>query len=181
LFVMESARDAFVVLGEVVGAYGVRGWLKVRPFTESPDALLAYATWWLRARGGEWREISLREGTEGRLHTGSLLVALAGVETREAAAAMKGAQIGVKRSALPAPGEAAYYWSDLTGLAVRNRVGVLLGEVAGLTEHGAHPLLRVAPPGGGPGAERLIPFVPAIVDRVDIDAGRIDVDWGEDY
>lgn len=174
-------RDAVVVLGEVVGAYGVRGWLKVRPFTESPETLLGYATWWLTAPGGEWREFPMRQRTEGRLHSGSLLVALAGVETREAALAMKGAQVGVKRSALPAAGEAAYYWSDLTGLAVRNRAGVLLGEVAGVTEHGAHPLLRVARPKGARGAERLIPFVPAIVDRVDIDAGRIDVDWGEDY
>ena len=118
---------------------------------------------------------------DGRVHSGSLLVALTGVETREAALAIKGAQVGVTRSLLPAAGKDAYYWSDLTGLAVTNRAGVLLGEVAGLTEHGAHPLLRVVPPAGARGAERLIPFVPAIVDRVDIDAGRIDVDWGEDY
>ncbi len=175
---MEAARDAVVVLGEVVGAYGVRGWLKVRPFSESPGTLLGYPVWWVRTRSGEWRKCPMEQG---RLHSGSLLVALAGVETREAAAVLRGAQVGVKRSALPPAGAAAYYWSDLTGLAVRNREGVLLGEVAGLTEHGAHPLLRVARPGGAGGTERLIPFVPAIVDRVDIDAGRIDVDWGEDY
>ena len=178
---MEPASDAVVVLGEVVGAYGVRGWLKVKPFTQSPAGLLDYATWWLRTRGGDWRELRRREGTSGRLHSGSLLVALEGVETRDAALAIKGAQVGVRRSALPAAGAGGYYWSDLTGLAVRNRAGVLLGEVAGLTEHGAHPLLRVARPAGAPGGERLIPFVPAIVDRVDIDARRIDVDWGEDY
>ena len=178
---MEPARDAFVVLGEVVGAYGVRGWLKVRPFTQSPEALFDYATWWLKARGGDWREFRRLEGSAGRLHSGSLLVALEGVATREAALAIKGAEVGVRRSALPGAGEDAYYWSDLTGLAVRNRAGVLLGEVAGLTEHGAHPLLRVSRPAGVQGAERLIPFVPAIVDRVDIGAGRIDVDWGEDY
>ena len=178
---MEPARDAVVVLGEVIGAYGVRGWLKVRPFSQSPETLLGYATWWLKACGGHWRELRRLAGTEGRLHSGSLLVALTGIETREAALALKGAQVGVRRSALPAAGQDAYYWSDLTGLAVRNRAGVLLGEVAGLTEHGAHPLLRVSRPAGVQGPERLIPFVPAIVDRVDIEAGRIDVDWGEDY
>jgi 16S rRNA processing protein RimM len=178
---METARDAVVVMGEVVGAYGVRGWLKLRPFTQAPETLLEYATWWLKARGNDWREFHRRHATEGRLHSGSLLVALEGIETREAALALKGAQVGVRRSALPVAGEDTYYWSDLTGLAVRNRAGVLLGEVAGLTEHGAHPLLRVVRPAGGRGTERLIPFVPAIVDRVDIDGGRIDVDWGEDY
>jgi 16S rRNA processing protein RimM len=178
---MGADRDAVVVLGEVVGAYGVRGWLKVRPFTQSPETLLEYASWWVRAQGGDWRELGRREATEGRLHSGSLLVALQGVETREAALALKGAQVGVRRGALPAAGDGTYYWSDLTGLAVRNRAGVLLGEVAGVTQHGAHPLLRVARPPGGRGPERLIPFVPAIVDGVDIGAGRIDVDWGEDY
>jgi 16S rRNA processing protein RimM len=178
---MEPARDAVVVLGEVIGAYGVRGWLRVRPFTQSPETLLEYEKWLLKGPGSDWREFGRREASAGRMHSGSLVVALAGVETREAALAMKGAQIGVRRSALPAAGQDTYYWSDLAGLAVWNRAGVLLGEVAGLTEHGAHPLLRVTRPAGGRVTERLIPFVPAIVDRVDIDGGRIDVDWGEDY
>jgi 16S rRNA processing protein RimM len=175
---MEPARDAVVVLGEVVGSYGVRGWLKIRPFTQLPETLLGHATWWLKARGRDWREY---QRPDGRLHSGALLVALSGVDTRESALAMKGALVGVKRSALPASRDDEYYWDELTGLAVRNRAGILLGEVSGLIEHGAHPLLRVARPPGVKGAERLIPFVPAIVDRVDVDAGRIDVDWGEDF
>ena len=175
---MGPARDAVVVLGEIVGSYGVRGWLKVRPFTKLPETLLGHATWWLKARGRDWREY---QRPDGRVHSGALLVALNGVETREAALAMKGALVGVKRSALPAAGEGEYYWDELTGFEVRNRAGILLGEVIGLTEHGAHPLLRVARPDGEPGPERLIPFVPTIVDRIDAGAGRIDVDWGEDF
>jgi 16S rRNA processing protein RimM len=176
---LEPARDAVVVLGEVIGAYGVRGALKVRPFTEKPETLLRHATWWVRAmRERDWRAY---EAAGGRLHSGALLVTLKGVDTRETALAMKGALVGVKRSALPVAGKDEYYWSDLTGFAVRNRDGVVLGEVSGLTEHGAHPLLRVARPAGEPGTERLIPFVSAIVDRVDVAARRIDVDWGEDF
>ena len=175
---MDPAGDAVVVLGEIVGSYGVRGWLKVRPFTETPEALLRYATWWLKARDRDWREY---QRPDGRLHSGALLVALNGVETREAALAMKGALVGVKRSALPAAGDDQYYWDDLTGFAVTNRAGVVLGAVTGLTEHGAHPLLRVARPPGARGPERLIPFVPAIVDGIDVGARRIDVDWGEDF
>jgi hypothetical protein len=53
-----------------------------------------------------------------------------------------------------------------------------LGTVTEVTAHGAHPLLRVAPPAG---SERMIPYVPAIVLQVDVDAGRIEVDWGESY
>jgi 16S rRNA processing protein RimM len=61
---------------------------------------------------------------------------------------------------------------------VVNRAGVHLGRIVGLTESGAHPLLRVADVGG---TERLIPFVAAYVDRIDGDARRIDVDWEADY
>jgi 16S rRNA processing protein RimM len=166
-------------MGEVLGPYGIRGWLKVRSFAESPGALLDYATWWLQpARGAAWSEYRRQDG---RLHSGALVVALEGVGTREAALAMKGFAIGVPRVALPAASEGEFYWDDLTGLAVVNRSGLLLGEVRGMTQHGAHPLLRVARPSGSPGAERLIPFVAAIVDRVDVDAGRIEVDWGADY
>jgi 16S rRNA processing protein RimM len=66
-------------------------------------------------------------------------------------------------------------------MTVVNREGVTLGEVTGVAEHGAHPLLRVARPAQAPGPERLIPYVAAIVDRVDQVGQRIEVDWGEDY
>ncbi len=174
-----TARAAIVVMGEIVGPYGVRGSLKVRPFTESPEGLLAYPAWWVKpARGGTWTEYAR---TEGRLHSGTLTVALAGVATREAALAMKGFEVGVARSALPAPAEGEIYWDDLAGLAVMNRSGVSLGQVLGVVRHGGHPLLRVGRPPEAPGPERLIPYVPAIVDRVDVAGGRIDVDWEADY
>lgn len=176
---MAPARGAVVVLGDVIGSYGVRGWVKVRPFSELPDALLGFATWWLKApRGQDWREFAR---IDGRMHSGAVLAGLRGVETREAALALKGFEIGVPRAALPAAPEGEIYWEDLVGLAVVNRAGILLGEVRGVAQHGAHPLLRVAAPPGLPGPERLIPYVPAIVDRVDAGAGRIEVDWGVDY
>lgn len=176
---MAGPHDGFVVLGEVVGPYGVRGWLKAKPHSEAPDALLKYSSWWLKMRaGGEWREY---RQVAGRMHSGTVLVQLAGVESREAAAAMKGFEIGVPRSALPAPAEGEFYWTDLEGLAVRNRAGILLGTVSAVAEFGAHPVLRVTRPPGKPGPERLIPWVPEIVGKVDLEAGAIEVDWGEDY
>jgi 16S rRNA processing protein RimM len=66
-------------------------------------------------------------------------------------------------------------------MRVVNHAGVTLGEVAGLVEHGAHPLLRVARRDGGTGPERLIPYVPTIVTAVDVPGGRIEVEWGDDY
>ena len=168
-----------VVLGEIIGSYGVRGWVRVRPFSEVPDGPLGFAIWWLRPpRGSEWREFAK---TDGRMHSGAVLAGLRGVETREAALALKGFEIGVPREALPTAPAGEIYWDDLTGFAVVNRAGVLLGEVRGLVEHGAHPLLRVARPADALGPERLIPYVPAIVDKVDVGVGTIEVDWGADF
>ena len=115
------------------------------------------------------------------MHSGVLLAALAGVDTREDALSLRGAEIGVPRAQLPRTKKGEIYWVDLEGLAVVNREGVVLGTVVEVVAHGAHPLLRVARPAGKAGAERLIPYVPAIVDRVDVGARRIDVDWGEDF
>lgn len=173
---MTGESDRIVVMGEIVGPYGVRGWLKVRSFAQSPATLLDFDEWWLKPKHGSmWKEVSR---LEGRLHSGSVVAALRGVETREAALAMKGFEVGVPRAALPAV-KGEIYWEDLKGLSVVNRTGVPLGTVRGVVEHGAHPLLRVADETAAP--ERLIPYVPAIVDRVDLDARRIDVDWEADF
>lgn len=175
---MTNETDSIVVMGEIVGSYGVRGWLKVRSYAESPTTLLDFAEWWLKPqRGSAWNKVSR---LDGRLHSGTLVVALAGVETREAALAMKGLEVGIPRSALPAAMQGEIYWEDLKGLAVVNRSGVQLGEVLGVVEHGAHPMLRVGSAGQA-APERLIPYVPAIIDQVDVDARRIDVDWEADY
>ncbi|NDP43189.1 MAG: ribosome maturation factor RimM [Aromatoleum sp.] len=174
-----KAPDDLVVMGHVVAPYGVRGWVKVRPFTEAQDTLLGFATWWVRpVRGTAWQPL-LRLGA--RVHSDTLVAQLGGVDNREAALALKGWDIAVPRAEMPAPGGDEIYWADLVGLDVVNREGVALGRVSGVTEHGAHPLLKVARPIGEAGAERLIPYVPVHVDGVDLPARRIDVDWGAEF
>jgi len=164
-------------MGQILVPYGVQGWVKVRPDTERPDALLGYSAWWVKpARVGPWREMTQ---IAGRVHAGTLVVRLHGVDTREAALGLRLADVGVPREALPAARATEIYCADLVGLSVTNREGAKLGEVVGVVDHGAHPLLQVARPDGG--ALRLIPYVPAMVDRVDLAAGEIEVDWGEDW
>jgi 16S rRNA processing protein RimM len=164
-------------MGRVVAPYGVKGWLKVAPATAELDTLLSHKEWWLRARGerSEWRRYALEEG---RPHGSTLVVRVAGLDDREAAAQFAGGEIGVAREALPAAGDDEVYWADLVGLAVWNRQGEKLGTVAAVQEFGAHPVLRVE---HGEGTPRLIPFVEAYVDAVDLAGGRIEVDWGKDY
>jgi len=170
---------AIVVMARVLAPYGVNGWIKARPFSDAPDALLGHARWRLREAGSaHWREVA---PLGARMHSGLILAQLATIDTREAALALCGAEIGVPREALPALEGGAVYWSDLIGLVVVNRAGIALGQVAEVQEYGAHPVLRVAPGPEERRAERLIPLVAAHVDRIDLAARRIDVDWQPDY
>ena len=132
--------------------------------------LAALPAWWL---DGEERRVE-----HTKMHSAWLLAKLAGIETREQALALKGKAIAVPRAALPEPADGIYYWADLVGLEVVNREGVALGCVTDVTGYGAHPVLQVSAAGA---AVRLIPYVPAYVERVDLERRRIDVDWQPDY
>ena len=165
-----------VVMARVIAAYGVHGWIKLRPFTENTGALLDYRPWWLRLGGESWREVLPLEGRE---HAGSMVAKLAAIDDREAAQRLAGAEIGVPRAALPVLAEDALYCSDLVGLAVVNREGVELGEVVAVEDYGAHPVLKVV--GATGGEARLIPWVAAHVDAIDMPARRITVDWQPEY
>ena len=158
-------------MGRVAAPHGVRGAVKVRPESADPAALTAYAQWWLRSKAGAWTAYRVREVRE---HSGMLVAQLAEVESREQAALLRGAEVGVPRDELPPPGRDEYYQADLIGMSVVNREGATLGAVAGFLESGAHPIVRVT---GAAGFERLIPWVAQYVIGVDVADRRIDVDW----
>ena len=163
-------------MGRVAVAYGVRGALKVQPLSADPGTLTQFGEWWLRADdAASW---TAHRVNTSRLQAGMVIAELDGVATREAAAALRGAIVGVPRQLLPALAEDEHYRADLAGMTVVNREGARLGEVIGFIDSGAHPIMRVAEGGV---RERLIPWVPRYVDRVDAAARRIEVDWAEDY
>jgi len=159
-------------MGRVSAPFGVKGWVKVQPFTDKIDGLLGYPQWWLSEAGG-WRSWAVEEQT---VRGSELLVRFAGVADREAAATLKGRDIAVTRKQLPAPEEGEYYWTDLVGLKVENTSGESLGRVERMFESGADPVMVVVGE-----TERLLPFVGAVIKQVDLDAGMILVDWGLDY
>jgi 16S rRNA processing protein RimM len=163
-------------MGRVAAPHGVRGAFRVLPLSEDPASLLGFAQWWLRARDADaWRPYDV---ASSRVHSGSIVAEVAGVTTRDAAAALRGASIGVPQQMLPALAEDEYYQSDLAGMTVVNRSGDVLGTVVDFVESGAHPIVRIAQADGG---ERLIPWIEQYIDRVDVAERRIDVDWPADF
>jgi 16S rRNA processing protein RimM len=169
----DSKRDDLVVMGRVIAPFGIKGWLKIRPFTERPDGLLGHATWWLGRDGGEWGAMTLQEASVN----GEVVVAkLEGIDNPESAAKWRHWDVAVGRSELPPHDPNEYYWVDLIGLEVTNLQGESLGNVDHLMDNGAQSVLVVAGD-----RERLIPFVDQYVHEVDVVGGKIRVDWGLDY
>jgi len=178
--VAPAGAAATVVLGRVLGAFGIHGWIKVKPFTETPDGLLSQAVWVLNQSGAT----RIAQVEQARSHGAFVLAQLKGVADRGGAEALRGADVTVERDQLPEPGTGEYYWSDLIGLAVRNVSGVELGRVTGLIAAPAHDVLRVAPARTDERVqegERLIPFVEPILRQVDLAGGSVTVDWEADY
>jgi 16S rRNA processing protein RimM len=162
-----------IEVGTISGVYGVRGWVRVYSYTEPRENILSYDPW-LVEQGGRWYRVPLRGGrSQGK----GVVAHLFGCEDRDQAVRLVGARVAIERSQLPPLEDDEYYWSDLVGLEVVNREGVVLGKVETLLETGAHDVMVVK------GArEHLIPFVPGpFVLKVDLAAGRIRVDWGVDF
>lgn len=162
-----------VELGKVAGAFGIKGWVKLQSWTEPPQHIFDYQPWLLQI-AGQWSEWQV---AESHRHGRSLIARLPGIEDREQAAALAGAVIAVRREQLPAAGPGEYYWADLIGLEVRLMDGRNLGRVQGLMATGSNDVLIVQGD-----RERLIPFVPGqVVKQVDLDAGRICVEWDPEF
>ena len=171
---MMKDTERRILLGRIVGAFGIRGDARLESWTEPRLSIFRYQPWILRAPNGEEREMTGVRGRESGKH---LFATLPGVTDRDQIEAMRGTDIFVPRSALPPPKPDEYYWVDLEGLAVSTVEGVELGTVSHLFSTGANDVLAVRGD-----RERLIPFVqPDFVHSVDFDTNRIVVDWDPDF
>ena len=162
-----------ILLGRVLGAFGVRGEVKIHSYTDPEGALLRYQPWSLVHAGVE----RVVEGAKGRVTAKGVNATLPGLADRDAAQALAGAEIWAPRSVLPPPRPGEYYWVDLEGMEVVNREGVSLGRVSHLFDTGANQVMVLAGE-----RERLVPFIEGdYVLGVDFAGGRIDVDWDADF
>ena len=206
----DSFPEDAIEVARIAGAWGVKGWIKVQPYADDPQALFSTKRWYLKPPEVQVGGVPLRpqreavaqfptllKVTQAKEHGDGVVAGVQDVLDRSAAEALRGARIFVARSSFPTAGEDEFYWVDLIGLRVINAAGVVLGQVSGLLETGAHCVLRVQPEaedvlqaGAAPTAsastaslpeERLIPFVAAYVQRVDLAGRLIQVDWELDY
>ena len=165
---MGDESSALIQLGFVGAPFGVRGWVKLRSHTDPPERLLDHRS--LRiGRGSVWQNYRIEaSGRSG----GALTVKLTGVEDRDQAQALRGAQVCVLRSELPQRDDKDFYRADLIGCEVVNLAGLGLGSVQHFIETPAQVLMVVRGT-----REFWIPAVPQHLRRVDLQARRVVVDW----
>jgi 16S rRNA processing protein RimM len=172
---MAVQGDAKLLLGKIVGVFGVEGWVKIESYAEPRTRIFTYRPWFVTGPAGGERAF---DGADGRVQGKGVIAKLPGVADRDAAAALLGAEIRILRSALPKAKRGEFYWVDLEGLTVSNLEGVVLGRVSHLFATGANDVLVVR----DGERERLVPYVKGqFVHDVDLDGGRIVVDWDPEF
>lgn len=192
-----KAPDDPIVVGVITGAFGIKGWLKVKSYTQPQDNIVAYAPWRVvkpkSGRGPQPKTVTSAEGAlvvcdDHSLRPQGLVVHIEGCDSRNDAELWVGGEIQVPVSQFSALTDAEYYWHQLMGLKVIAEFeGATspLGRVTGILETGANDVLVVKASGADDGIdqrERLIPYVPEqYVISVDLDAGCIKVDWDPEF
>ena len=167
--------EPMVIMGRVASAFGIKGWVKIQPFSDYVDSLLDYKTWYLGQEQGPWRKV---EVLQSETHHKTLAALFTDCPDRTAAEKLKGVLIAVPRSSLPEQIDGEYYWADLIGMTVINEAEVNFGTVVELLETGANDVLIVR---GSSGPDVLIPFLKSVIGKVDLTARTIRVDWSADY
>ncbi len=154
-----------VCVGVVTGVHGLKGLIRVKPFTETPEAVAAYGS--VETEDGSRR---LELEVANRAGKGQLAVRVAGITDRETAAELKGQRLYVRRSHLPAPDADEFYHADLIGLAVERASGESVGTVRAVYDFGAGDVLEIT---DETGAIIMVPFTREAMPEIDLVAGRI--------
>jgi 16S rRNA processing protein RimM len=153
-----------ILLGVIVGAQGLRGEVRVKTFTESPERLSAYGR--LHTSDGRMFDIAQVRPLKPDI----VVASIAGVDDRTAAESLKGVELYVARDVLPAPDEDEFYHADLVGLRAEDSEGRLIGEVRAIHNFGAGDVVEIV---RGDGGNLFLPFTRDTVPTIDIHGQRI--------
>lgn len=198
-----------IELGRVIGAHGIKGWIKVQPFSSDSEALSATKRWWLRTPASPLQASKTSSTSSSKSlaataidlvwakpHGASWIACVKGLNDRDQAQALKGQTVLVPRASFPKLDDDEYYWIDLIGCAVltgSDGESEHLGVVESVQDNPAHPILVVRQQESvhgqpadclddkGKHIYALIPFVAAHVGDIDLQARTIKTNWPRDF
>jgi len=160
----ENRTEQMICIAAVAGAFGVKGEVKIKPFTEDPKSCVKFGPF-MDANGK-----TILTPTKTRPVKKGIAAFCKEVKTREQAEAMKSTKLYVPRSALPVPEDDEYYYSDLIGLSVELVDGTPLGIIKAVHDFGSGDLLEIKTKGE---KDWFHPFTKDAVPHVDIKAGKV--------
>lgn len=170
---MEEPGSKRLIVGRISGVYGLKGFVRVFSETEPRGAIAGFPQLWVE-RADRWERLEVESG---RAHGRGVVLKFRETASRDEAQALIGCTLAIERDWLPPPHEGEFYWADLQGLRVETVEGQPLGRIEGFIETGANDVMVVQGE-----RERLIPWVRGrYVTDVDLEAGRIQVDWDPDF
>ncbi|MFN7667166.1 MAG: ribosome maturation factor RimM [Burkholderiales bacterium] len=158
-------------VARLVEAYGIKGWVRLEPFSPDAAALFKAGRWWLK-KSDQSPSLFIRQ--QIRWQGKSLVASFQGLVERGQAESLKGYEVLVSRQDFPALERDEYYWTDLIGCDVINQYQTLLGKVINVIDNGAHAILEIR---NDQGEMQWVPFVATHVGRVDLGSRRIEVNW----
>lgn len=151
-----------ICVAEIVGVHGVKGILKLKVFSETPENLMGYMPLCDAAGNRKYDFLTLLP------HKNIYLATLKGLKDRTAAEKMRGTKLYIPRDSLPdIEDEGTYYHADLIGMTAKSPEGETLGRIISVANFGAGDLLEIKPVKG---ASYYLPFTDAIVPHVDLKA-----------
>ena len=162
-----------IVMGKILGPHGIKGWIKIHPFTEKKDGLIDHKILMVSKDEKLWQSFEVEAMDVGEKF---ILAKFIGVDDRNAAEKLNKFFISLNKSSLPKLDEDNYYWHELIGLDVKNNEGIHFGKVDSLIETGANDVLVVMGD-----KELLIPYIKQVILEVNLETNMIRVDWQDDY
>jgi 16S rRNA processing protein RimM len=152
-----NGADDCILLGKITRPHGIRGEVKIHPYSGQPENFLGYREILV---SGDDRATRIAYGVvRSRVQGRQAVLSLAGCDSRDKAEALAGREVWLRRSDLPEPGEDEYYLADLEGREAVSTEGLRLGRITGIMDTAAHPILMVT----GGGREYLVPVYPGVV------------------
>lgn len=169
---MSSSENQKVLLAKIGAAHGIRGEVRVKPFGDDPLSFTDYGV--LTTKDGQ----RLFEVEKARVQKTVVITKFKGIVDRNQAEELNGIELFIDRDQLPDPEEDEFYYSDLTGLKVLDRIGDKLGSVVAVQDFGAGDLLEIRP---SRGKTFYVPFTREFVPEISLEAGVVHVDLPDDY